>query len=74
MTLSVVFIVVLFLLDKLVVTPCLNHKARYFALHAVANAISATAAFPDVYRLMSDPLTAFSGPSYTMVANRSVCN
>lgn len=38
----------------------------------MANAISATAAFPDVYRLFFDPLNAFNGPSYTMVANSAV--
>jgi len=53
---------------------CHSHfpQGRYFALHAVANAISACAAAPDVYRLFADPVNAFSGPSYTMVANSSV--
>lgn len=38
----------------------------------MANFVSACAAAPDVYRLLNDPIHAFSGPSYTMMANSAV--
>jgi hypothetical protein len=34
--------------------------------------VSAAAAAPDVYRMLADPLHAFSGPSFSMVANSAV--
>ena len=67
------FIALLGLIDVLIVRPFIHPKARYFALHFVANMISAAAAFPDVRRgLTEDPKTVFAGATTTMVAN-SVC-
>lgn len=67
------FIALLGLVDLIFVRPFIRPSGRYYALHVVANAISAIAAFPDVKRgLTEDPRTVFSGPTQTMVAN-SVC-
>lgn len=68
------FLILLGALDLLIVRPFLNPKGRYFALHLVANTIAAVAAFPDFKRGMTaDPITVFSGPSHTMVANSVIC-
>ncbi len=71
---TLAFMLVLAVVDMVLVRPLLHAKARYFALHVVANSISCAAAFPDVLRVftMGDPTTAFSGPSTTMVANSAV--
>ena len=58
--------------DVLVCRPLLSPKSRYFCLHTVANVVSAVASFPDVLRVLADPLHAFSGPSATMLANSAV--
>jgi hypothetical protein len=64
---------VLAIVDVALVRPLLPPGARYFALHAVANAIAAVAAAPDVYRVVfGDTVTAFSGPSSTMLGNSAV--
>ena len=48
-------------------------KGRWFFVHAIANAVSAVAAAPDVYRaLYGDPTHCFSGRTHTMVANSAV--
>lgn len=67
------FIVFLGVIDLAIVRPLLHPKARYFALHFVANMVSAVAAFPDMRRgITEDPKTVFSGPTQTMVANSAV--
>lgn len=72
-TLTLLGMGALFVVDNLIVKPFIKPKARYFALHVVANAVSAVAAFPDVVKgITGDPRTAFSGPSHTMVANSAV--
>lgn len=72
-TLTVAGMGFLFVVDNLIVKRFIKPKARYFALHVVANAVTAVAAFPDVVRgITGDPRTAFSGPSHTMVANSMV--
>jgi hypothetical protein len=51
----------------------INDSARWFFVHAIANAVSTVAAFPDVRRaLWEDPIHCFSGKSNTMVANSAV--
>ena len=65
-------LVFLYLTDLLVVKPYLHPKARYFALHALANTVSTVAAFPDVVRQLTYPLKAFTGATHTMVANSAV--
>jgi len=73
LTLTAFMILVLAVLDVLIVRPFIHHKGRYFALHACANAVSAWASFPDLYRaLTNDPRRAFSGPSQSMLANSAV--
>jgi hypothetical protein len=71
---TLLFMAVLLLADVLLVRPLIHPKARYFALHVIANSISSAAAFADVQRVfsMGDPTGAFSGPSSTMVANSAV--
>jgi hypothetical protein len=70
---TIFFMLVLGVIDALIVRPCIHPKARYFALHVVANSISSYAAFPDVYRaLVTDPLNSFQGASATMAANSAV--
>jgi hypothetical protein len=64
--------IVLGLVDLAVCRPFLSPKSRYFALHATANAVSTIAAFPDLWRVLVDPLNAFRGPTSTMVANSAV--
>ncbi len=68
---GVVFLL-LAVVDRLVVSKYLHTSSRYFALHAVANAISATCSFPDVVRAFVDPLHALTGPSHTMWANSAI--
>lgn len=64
----------LFLLDVLIARPLIEPKARYFFLHACANAVVVVMAAPAVKRaLWDDPLHCFSGPSDNMVANSAVC-
>eukprot|EP01104_Vermistella_antarctica_P015620 TRINITY_DN5176_c0_g1_i1.p1 TRINITY_DN5176_c0_g1~~TRINITY_DN5176_c0_g1_i1.p1 ORF type:complete len:220 (-),score=47.34 TRINITY_DN5176_c0_g1_i1:99-758(-) len=64
----------LFLIDRLFVSPFLVPKSRYFALHATANAIAVVAAFPDMRRaLLDEPLNSFNGSSCSMVANSAIC-
>ena len=58
--------------DVFICRPLLSPKSRYFCLHAVANAVSSIAAFPDVLRTLRDPVYAFSGPTTTMIANSAV--
>lgn len=58
-------------LDRVVVRR-LPASARYFALHAAANAVSAVCAAPDVWRALSSPLDALQGPSATMWANSAI--
>lgn len=67
-----VVFVVLFVLDRALVLPRLHRSSRYFALHVVANAISAACAFPDVVRAFANPLDCLTGPSHTMWANSAV--
>lgn len=63
----------LFVVDNLIVKRFIKPKARYFALHALGNAVCVAAAAPDMYRGFSgDPRRTFSGPSHTMVANSVV--
>ena len=51
----------------------INAKARWFFVHAIANAVSTYAAFPDFYRaVVGDPVHSFSGQTQTMVANSAV--
>ena len=70
---TLVVMAVLAVVDFALVKPFIAPKGRYFALHVVANTISAVAAFPDVKRaLLGDPTRAFNGPSSTMVANSAV--
>ena len=69
----VAFVVLLGILDVLIVRPFLHPKARYFALHFVANMICSVAAWPAVVRgLTEDPRTVYAGASHSMAAN-SVC-
>ena len=56
------------LLPRLLSSP----KSRWFFLHFLANMVSALAAWPDVYRVLTDPVHAFSGATYTMLANSAV--
>lgn len=72
LTLIAAVIALLAVVDVLLVKPFVHPKARYFALHVVANTITAVASFPDVARAWSDPLNCFTGPSATMVANSAV--
>lgn len=66
-------ILLLAVIDLLVVRPFMDPGARYYALHAVANAIATVAAAPDVFRaFFVDPATAFSGASHTMMANSAI--
>lgn len=72
-TFTLLFMALLFVIDNLFVKNFIAPKGRYFALHVIANSISATAAFPDVVRAFTgDPRTLFNGPSHTMVANSAV--
>lgn len=73
--LVIFFTTVLFIVDRSLVRPFLNPKSRYFALHFVANMISAYAALPDVRRaLLDEPLNCFTGQTQTMVANSAVAS
>lgn len=65
-------ILLLGLVDLGICRPLLSPKSRYFALHAVANTVSTIAALPDLLRVLRDPLHAFSGPTFTMLANSAV--
>ena len=68
------FMAILCIIDTCIVRPFLNPKGRYFALHLVANAVITVAAYPGLIRgLTADPVTVFSGPSNTMVANSVIC-
>lgn len=67
-TLIAFFTATLWLLDVAVVRRIVHPKGRYFALHTVANAVSAVASSPDVLGVLTDPLNAMSGPSYRCVA------
>ena len=69
---SACMIALLGAVDLLVCRRFLSVKSRYFCLHVVANAVSTVAALPDVIRVLSDPLHAFSGPTTTMLANSAV--
>jgi hypothetical protein len=69
---TVAMLIVLGIIDLCICRPLLAPKSRYFALHATANAVSAVAAFPDLWRVLVDPLDAFHGPTTTMLANSAV--
>jgi hypothetical protein len=71
---TLIFIFLLFLIDILLVKRFLAVKSRYFALHACANTVSTIAASFDLYKSLCDPLHAFQGPSFTMVANSAVAS
>ena len=73
-TLIVSLMLVLFLADAIGTRLLgINENARWFFVHAIANAVSAVAAFPDLRRaLWEDPVHCFSGKSHTMVANSAV--
>jgi hypothetical protein len=69
-TLVVAFMLMLGVIDVLLVRPLLHPKARYFALHACANAVCTVAGLPDVYRaLVKEPFNSVNGPACTMVSN-----
>ena len=66
-TLGVVF---LGIVDVCFVMPLIRTKARYFALHTVANAIIAAVAFPDVVRVFTDhPSNAYTGSYNSALPN-----
>ena len=63
----------LLLVDLCLVRPFLKPSSRFFALHALANAVVVCASFPDVLRALTEAgHTTFSGRSSTMVANSFV--
>ena len=64
----IISLLALAVLDYGFVKRFLHPGGRYFALHAAANAATAVAAWPDVYRAIRDPTAAFGGPSTTMVS------
>lgn len=73
LVLMLMCLVLLFVLDVAIVRPFLHPKARYFALHAVANAIVVVYAFPDVVAVLTeDPATVFFGPMKTIVPTSAV--
>lgn len=60
----------LFLIDNLLVKPLLLPKARYFALHAVANAIVVVTSLPDIFKALTvHPYDTLNGPCFTVVGN-----
>ena len=60
-------------LDFLLVRPFIVPKARYFALHAICNALVCVAAFKGTYRVFTDdPLWVFYGPSDSTLCNSIV--
>eukprot|EP00040_Diaphanoeca_grandis_P021687 m.115795 g.115795 ORF g.115795 m.115795 type:complete len:250 (-) comp28448_c0_seq1:96-845(-) len=65
-------IVCLFVLDMTLVR-AFSPKSRYFVLHACANIVTIVASSPDVLRALVEPQTAWTGSSYTMIANSAVC-
>eukprot|EP00050_Salpingoeca_kvevrii_P012401 m.22339 g.22339 ORF g.22339 m.22339 type:complete len:255 (-) comp3994_c0_seq1:97-861(-) len=73
-TLTAIFLVVLFVVDQALVVRYLHPKSRYFALHAFSNALTAYFALPDLIKTLRDPNYAFSGPTNTMLANSSVAS
>ena len=74
LTLIAGVMLLLALLDVLIVRNLIRPKARFFALHAVANAIAACAAFPDVWRVYVVDIGggSWTGASHTMVANSAI--
>eukprot|EP00051_Salpingoeca_urceolata_P028567 m.487525 g.487525 ORF g.487525 m.487525 type:complete len:272 (-) comp25063_c0_seq1:24-839(-) len=71
-TLTVFIVIFLFVVDFGLIKHIVHPKGRWFALHAVANAICAVAAFPDVVKVFVDPVHAMQGPSASMIANAAV--
>lgn len=68
LTLLAICLVFIFILDLAIVRPFMHPKSRYFALHAVANAIVVYFATPEFFSVFTeDPATVFSGPMKTMV-------
>lgn len=63
---------VLFLADNALAKPFLKSKSRWFALHALGNAIVSVASFPELVKTLADPLHGFVGPMATMVPNSTV--
>jgi hypothetical protein len=73
LTLTAFGLIGLFVVDNLIVKRFIQPKVRYFALHTMANAVTAIAALPDVVKgLTADPRDTFSGPAHTMVSNSMV--
>jgi hypothetical protein len=70
--LTVFFIFVLFVCDQAVIRQVLHPKGRWFAVHALANALVSYYSFPDVIKTLKDPLNTFRGPTSTMYANSAV--
>ena len=69
---SLGFLVVLFIVDRCIVSPLIHPRARYFCLHAMINAFVCVASWPDVKRLFLDSTHAYAGPSTTMLANSAI--
>jgi hypothetical protein len=67
-------LVILFLLDRLVVQVFVHPGARYFALHAIVNAIVCVAAWPDFAKVLTKGYVGFIGPTWTMVANSVIAS
>eukprot|EP00758_Cryptobia_borreli_P012125 Tbor_TRINITY_DN5719_c2_g1::TRINITY_DN5719_c2_g1_i1::g.20386::m.20386 len=67
---TLAFLFLFYIIDKLLVTPYLHIKSRYFALHFLCNIISSFLCFPDVYKAFSgDGRGLFRGPVYTVSGN-----
>ena len=55
------FIAILGVIDVVIVQPCVHPKARFFFLHACANAVATVASAPDVWRGLTAPATSWTG-------------
>jgi hypothetical protein len=74
LTLIAIFLCFFFVLDYGIVQRVIHPKARYFAIHAVANTLVCYFAYPDVIRVLTEnPLTILSGPVGSNLPNCIGC-
>lgn len=66
--LALLFIVDMLLLPRVLTSP----KSRWFALHALANAVIAASAAPDVARALLRPIAGLTGAAGSMLPNAGI--
>lgn len=65
-----VFIICFFIVDNLFVKPFILPKARYFVLHAMANAVVVFTSLPDLYKAVTrHPYDTLNFPAFTVLGN-----